>query len=155
MHVVWGRLHSKLHFFAVIAATVWYYMKGKTKQQTNFTTRGLIQTTRFFSHTSHLTKPNDMGHIGSKYGNGMAWPMAQLWVMFWLCRGCCFPYQTHVSQATFICGFYCFPLWDCYIFGSTPYIPHSIYNDMIWQLPKPFPYCPGLLVSDMGMLCTF
>lgn len=61
----------------------------------------------------------------------------------------------YVLQATFICGFCCIPLWDCYIFGSTPYIPHSIYNDMIWQLPKPFPYCPGLLVSDMGMLCTF
>lgn len=39
-----------------------------------------------------------MGHIGSKYGNGMSWPMAQLWVMFCFCRGCCFPHQTHMCH---------------------------------------------------------
>ena len=143
---------------------------------TDFTTRGLIQTTRFFSHTSHLTKPNDMGHIASKYGNGMAWPMAQLWVMFWLCRGCCFPYQTHMCHklhlfvgsivfyygtATYLAALHTSPIVSTMIwYGNSPNHSHIVqgYWYLIWECCVPFklPYnlitrLPGRLTSDMGM----
>lgn len=175
MHVVWGWLHSKLHLFAVIAATMWYYMKGKTKQQT-LPLEGLFKLLDFFSHTSHLTKPNDMGHIASKYGNGMAWPMAQLWVMFWLCRGCCFPYQTHMCHklhlfvgsivfhygtATYLAALHTSPIVSTMIwYGNSPNHSHIVqgYWYLIWECCVPFklPYnlitrLPGRLTSDMGM----
>lgn len=56
-------------------------------------------------------------------------------------------------------------IWDCYVFGAAPYIPHSIQyeNDMvshhsktmgmlcILHHPIPFPYHPSKGRSDMGM----
>lgn len=42
-----------------------------------------------------LTKHNDMGHVWPKYGNGMTWLMALLWVIYGICMGYYMPYQTH------------------------------------------------------------
>ena len=43
---------------------------------------------------SSLTKPGDMGHIGSKYGNGMALNMAHIWVVYGFIMGYCFHIKT-------------------------------------------------------------
>ena len=44
---------------------------------------------------SSLTKPGDMGHVGSKYGNGMVLTMAHIWVIYGFSMGYCF----HICDA--------------------------------------------------------
>ena len=49
-----------------------------------------------FSKSFHsLTIPGAMGHIWSKYGNGMGEPMAHTWVLYFFDMGYFPPYQAH------------------------------------------------------------
>ena len=54
---------------------------------------------------SSLTKPSDMGHIWSKYGNGMA--MAHVWVVYGLSMGYCFHIKTIYATVFIQFCFYC------------------------------------------------
>ena len=56
---------------------------------------------------SSLTKPGDMGHIGSKYGNGMALNMAHIWVVYGFIMGYCFHIKTIYATVFIQFCFYC------------------------------------------------